>query len=222
MTSKVQAYLCAVFVSAASTAHAQLAWEKTEIELNPKAGDEEAVAHFKYENKGNTPVRITNVRTSCGCTVANYKRDELAPGEKGEIAATFKIGNRIGLQPKVVTVETDFPGAPIANLVLKANIAQLFEVQPTFVYWEGGEAPKPKTITVRAGKDVPVTKVDVMTSSPDFTTKVEKGKAQGEFVITVQPKDTARILNATLTIKPDYPKTLYASARVTGAPAAAR
>ena len=214
--------ICAAFLAAFSTAQAQLAWDKTQVDLNPKPGEEETVARFKYENKGTTPVRIVNVRTSCGCTVANYEKDEIAPGEKGEIAATFKIGNRTGVQQKVVTVETDYPGAAVANLVLKANIPQVIDLQPTFVYWEGGEAPKPKTITVRAGKDVPISKVDVTSSSPDFTTKVDRGSAPNEFVITVTPKDTARLLSATLTIKPDYPKTLYASVRVTGPPAAGR
>lgn len=222
MTSKAPALFCAVFLGALSTLQASLAWEKTEIELHPKPGEEEAVANFKYENKGKTPVRITNVKSSCGCTVASLKKNDVAPGEKGEITATFKIGGRTGTQQKSVRVETDDAAQPMTNLVLTAVIPQVVDVQPTFVYWEGGEAPKPKTITVRAGKDIPITKVDVTSSSPDFTTAVQKGKEAGEFVISVQPKDTARPLAATLTIKPDYPKTLYASARVTGPPAAGR
>ena len=222
MTSKVQALICAVFLGALPSAHAQLVWEKTELELHPKPGEEETVANFKYENKGKTPIRITNVRSSCGCTVATLKKNDIAPGEKGEITATFKIGNRTGTQQKSVRVETDDATQPVTNLVLKAVIPQSVDVQPAFVYWEGGEAPKPKTITVRAGKDIPITKVDVTSSSPDFTTKVDKGSAPGEFVISVQPKDTGRLLAATLTIKPDYPKTLYASVRVTGPPAAGR
>ena len=220
MNSK-KALLAAMILGVMATAQAQLAWEKTEIELRPKPGDEEAVAQFKYTNKGDKPIRITNVRSSCGCTVPALKKNEVAPGESGEITATFKIGNRTGTQVKTVRVETDDAAQPAANLVLKAVIPDILQVQPAFVYWETGEAAKPKTITVRAGKEIPITTLAVTPSSPDFTTKVEKGSAAGEFLIHVQPKDTARLLSATLTIKPDYPKTFYASARVIGPAATA-
>lgn len=221
MTLNARALFAVLILGSVAAAHAQLAWDKTEIELRPKPGEEEAVAQFKYTNKGERPIRITNVKSSCGCTVPALKKNEVAPGESGEITATFKIGNRTGTQVKTVRVDTDDPAQPSANLVLKAVIPDVLQVQPAFVYWQTGEAAKPKTITIRAGKDVPITTLDVTSSSPEFTTTVAKGSAPGEFVINVQPKDTARQLSATLTIKPDYPKTFYASARVTAPSAAA-
>lgn len=217
-----KALLGAIFLAACSTAHAQLTWEKTQIELNPKPGEQEAVANFKYENKGNTTVNIKNVRSSCGCTVASLKKNDVAPGEKGEVTATFKIGGRTGVQQKTVTVETDHPEQPMINLVLQATIAQALEIVPSFVFWEKGEAVKPKQIKVKAGKEVNVTKLDVTSSIPDFTAKVEKGAGAGEFVINVAPTNTDGPLAATLTIKPDFDQVFYATARVTGPAAAVR
>lgn len=230
MTLTTKAVFSAVFLCALSSARAQLTWEQTEIELHPKAGDAEAVANFKYENKGTKPIKITSAKSSCGCTVASLAKDVVEPGEKGQVTATFNIGGRTGLQQKAVTVTTDDPAQPVANLMLKAVIPVALEMQPTFVFWESGEEPKPKTIKLKAGKDVTVTKVDVTSTSPDFATKVDKGSAPGEFTLTVTPKATTEMLNATLTIKPDFPQTFYATARVTppvapatapGAPAAA-
>src|SRR3954467_5612178 len=151
----------AIFLSAFSTAQAQLAFEQTEIELHPNATDAEAIAVFKYENKDTKPIKITSVKSSCGCTVASSKQDDVAPGEKGEVTANFKIGGRTGIQEKVVTVTTDDPAQSTINLKLKAVIPVSLEIQPNFVFWENGEAPKPKTIKVKAGKDVNVTKIDV-------------------------------------------------------------
>ncbi len=217
MNLKPTALLCAAFFGALVSSHAQLSWEKTEIELHPKAGDQEAIANFQYENKGTKPVHINAVRTSCGCTVASLKKNDVLPGEKGEVTATFKIGGRTGIQQKVVTVDTDDAAQPQTNLLLKAVIEQPVELQPAFVYWQQGEAAKPKTITLKAAKDVAITKVDVTSSSPDFTAEVKKGSAPGEFKINVQPKDTSKQVNGTLTIKPDYPQAFYATVRVTGA-----
>jgi hypothetical protein len=217
-----KALLGAILLAACSTAHAQLTWEKTQIDLNPKPGDQEAIAIFKYENTGKTTVNIKNVRSSCGCTVASLKKNEVEPGEKGEVTATFKIGGRTGVQQKTVSVETDHPDQPMTNLVLQATIAQAMEIQPSFVFWEKGEAVKPKKINVKASKEVSVTKLDVTSSTPDFTTNVEKGSGPGEFVINVVPASTENPLAATLTIKPDFNQVFYATARVTGPAAAGR
>ena len=201
----------------AASAPAALVFEKTELDLHPDMGASKVDAVFKYENKGDAPVHIKSVRPSCGCTTAALAKNDVAPGEKGEITATFNIGDRTGLQVKTVTVETDDPKTPQMVLTFKATIAQLLELQPTFVFWQANEAPQPKTITVKAAKGATVKKIDVVSSSGDFTAKVEPGQAAGEFKIEVQPKDTAKPLNATLTIKPDAnpAKVFYASARVT-------
>jgi hypothetical protein len=206
-----------IFVCAA--AHAELKWEQTTVELHPAATDKEAVGHFKYQNIGSKPVRFQSVHTSCGCTAAQTQKDEVPPGEKGEITATFKIGDRTGTQVKTVTVDTDDPVNATTVLTLKAVIPQELDISPTFVFWGQGEAPKPKTIVVRAGKDFSIKQLKVTSSSPDFETKVaETGK--GQFKVDVQPRDTSRNMSATLTIQPEgSSKTFYAMARVTNAPA---
>jgi len=199
------------------TARAGLKWEKTSIELHPTATDKRAIGHFKYQNTGDKPVKFKSVRTSCGCTVAQTQKEEVPAGEKGEITATFNIGERTGTQVKTVTVETDDPANVTTVLTLKAVIPQQLEITPTFVFWGQGEAPKPKTIVVRAAKDFPVKHLKVTSSSPDFQTKVEE-TGNGQFKIDVQPQETNRQIASTLTIQPeDSQRRFYATARITGA-----
>jgi hypothetical protein len=199
--------LIGVFALAAlvQSAHAELKWEQTSVDLRPGFNDKQAVAHFKYENVGNTPVHFKSVHASCGCTTAQTQNEQVAPGQKGEITATFNIGGRTGTQVKTVTVQTDDPEPSTIVLTLKAVITPLLEFQPTLVYWQNGEEPKPKIITAKANKDAAIKKLDVASSTPDFTAKVDAGSAPNEFRISVQPRDTAKALYATLTIKPDSP-----------------
>jgi hypothetical protein len=114
-----------------------------------------------------------------------------------------------------VTVETDDPKAPQTVLTFKANIAQMLDLQPPAVSWQANEPAQPKTILAKAAKGTTIKKLDVTASSADFSAKVEPG-SNGEFKIQVQPKDTAKPVSATLTIKPDgaAAKTFFASARV--------
>lgn len=202
-----------------TTARAELVWEKKELELHPAIGAAEAVAVFKYENKGDKAIHINSTKTSCGCTVAALEKNDVAPGEKGEVKATFKIGDRSGLQTKTITVDTNDTKEPTTILTLKANITQLLEIQPAFVLWTAGEEPKAKTVLAKAGKGVKMKGLDVTSSSTDFTAKVEPGAAEGEFKINVQPRDTKHATGATLTVKPDTQeasaKLFYVTAQVT-------
>ena len=201
------------------TARAGLKWEQTSLELHPTAADKQAIGHFKYQNTGDKPVKFKSVKTSCGCTAAQSQKEEVPAGEKGEITATFNIGERTGTQVKTVTVETDDPANVTTVLTLKAVIPQQLEITPTFVFWGQGEAPKPKTIVVRAAKDFPVKHLKVTSSSPDFQTKVEE-TGNGQFKIDVQPQETNKQTASTLTIQPeDSQKIFYATARITNAPA---
>src|SRR5213082_2671512 len=204
----------------AQEARSELKWEQTSVALKPALGDKQAVAHFKYENVGNTPIHFESVHASCGCTTAQTQNEQVAPGQKGKITATFNIGGRTGTQVKTVTVLTDDPDPAHSTtvLTLKAVITPLLEIQPTLVYWQNGEEPKPKIITAKANKDAAIKKLDVISSVPDFTAKVDAGSAPNEFRISVQPRDTSRAVYATLTIKPDSPvntaSTFPAAARV--------
>ena len=189
----------------AQSARAELKWEQTSVDLRPGFNDKQAVAHFKYENVGNTPVHFKSVHASCGCTTAQTQNEQVAPGQKGEITATFNIGGRTGTQVKTVTVQTDDPEPSTIVLTLKAVITPLLEFQPTLVYWQNGEELKPKIITAKANKDAAIKKLDVASSTPDFTAKVDAGSAPNEFRISVQPRDTTKAVYATLTIKPDSP-----------------
>src|SRR2546423_7820763 len=123
------------------TARAELKWEQTAVELHPMRGDKQAVGHFKYQNFGKDPIHFKSVHASCGCTAAQSQKDQVAPGEKGEVTATFNIGDRTGQQVKTVTVQTDDPDPARATtvLTLKAMIGQALEIKPALVYWQGGE-----------------------------------------------------------------------------------
>ncbi len=217
MKTRIFAFTLSIFLC--TIARAELKWEQTAVELHPTAGDKEAVGHFKYQNTGSQPVRFKSVHTSCGCTAAQSQKEEVPPGEKGEITATFKIGDRTGTQVKSVTVQTDDPVNATTVLTLKAVIPQQLEINPTFVSWGQGEALKPKSIVVRTSKDFPVKQLKVTSSSPDFQTNVEQ-TGNGQFKIDIQPSDTSRNMAATLTIQPEgSTKTFYAMARVTNAAA---
>lgn len=61
---------------------------------------------FTFVNTGDAPLVITNARSSCGCTVPEYTREPVAPGEKGELLVKFDGSGR-GTVNKNITLSTN-------------------------------------------------------------------------------------------------------------------
>ena len=65
----------------------------------------EKVKHvFKFKNTGNEPLILSDVRTTCGCTVPTWPREPIAPGKSGEIVVQFDSNGKSGAQSRRVTI----------------------------------------------------------------------------------------------------------------------
>jgi hypothetical protein len=71
--------------------------------------------HFSFINEGDAPLLITNVKTTCGCTVPSYSKAPILPGESGEIQIKYNT-KRLGAFTKTVTVMSNAEGG---NKILK-------------------------------------------------------------------------------------------------------
>jgi hypothetical protein len=60
----------------------------------------------KFKNTGTEPLIIKNARGSCGCTVPNWPKEPILPGETGQIEIRYAT-NRTGKIDKRVTVTTN-------------------------------------------------------------------------------------------------------------------
>lgn len=72
-------------------------------ELKEEVG--QATFEFKFKNAGTTPLKLTDVKASCGCTTPDWTKDEVAPGKEGIIKATYNTTNRPGPFTKTITVK---------------------------------------------------------------------------------------------------------------------
>ncbi len=98
-------------------------FEKTSIDFGffPVTSPKQ-VATFKFTNKGNGKLVINKVRTTCGCTVANYPKNYIKPGGKGEISVVYDGKGRLkGKFSKAITVYTD-KGKTSTRLTISGNM----------------------------------------------------------------------------------------------------
>ena len=64
-------------------------FDKTTHEFGTILWKNPVTATFKITNKGDKPLVISNVTTSCGCTVADWTKEPIAPGKTGIVSSTF-------------------------------------------------------------------------------------------------------------------------------------
>lgn len=63
------------------------------------------VSHvFEFSNIGTEPLVLSNVRSTCGCTIPKWPKDPVLPGESSSILVNFNSRGKMGVVKKVVTV----------------------------------------------------------------------------------------------------------------------
>ena len=62
---------------------------------------------FKVSNKGKTDLVITDASASCGCTVPEWPKEAIKPGDSAEIKFSFNSKGRTGKQSKTITLQTN-------------------------------------------------------------------------------------------------------------------
>lgn len=63
---------------------------------------------WRFRNDGTVPLQLKSVNCHCGCCVANWTREAVAPGDTGIIQATYRAGPNLGKMVKHLTVRGNF------------------------------------------------------------------------------------------------------------------
>ena len=119
------------FAQTEETAEKQNGPEITFKETNHDFGNIPYKGNGSYEfvfiNTGNEPLILTQPKSSCGCTVPEWPKQPILPGESNVIRVTYKNTDRAGNFSKYVTV---FSNAMV-NKEVKLHIKGTVEPQPT-------------------------------------------------------------------------------------------
>ena len=172
---------------------------------------EKVVHDFVVKNVGDAPLEISNVKTSCGCTVAKLEVNTLQPGEETKISATLKLKGKQGHQTKKITVFSNDPKTPSYYLEFKGVAMATIMLEPKLLNMGrimDNEAHT-QTITVKSmkeGHSFNIEKVIVPDTAP-FTTSTEEVVPGKEYRITAttKPNLAAGTLNGRITIMTDDP-----------------
>ncbi len=100
-----------------------ITFEKTEYDFGRIYEGEKVKCNFKFSNTGKSDLIITNAKASCGCTVPDYPKNPVKPGESGSVSVEFNSHNRTGQQNKSVTITTNAQ-PPTVVLIIRAMVVE--------------------------------------------------------------------------------------------------
>ncbi len=90
----------------------------------------DGVRIFEFTNTGDAPLVISNVKSTCGCTVPKKPKEPIMPGETGEIEVKYDT-KRVNPIRKTITVfsnaETPTVALKIKGLVVDSNKTSVLE-----------------------------------------------------------------------------------------------
>jgi Protein of unknown function (DUF1573) len=112
----------------------KIKFDQTVYDFGKTSQVETVSGTFKFQNAGDSALKMGKPSTSCGCTVAGVKPEVLQPGERGELTFTMNLGRSRALLQKQITVESNDPENPKTVLTVKADYAPLYEVSPFSFY----------------------------------------------------------------------------------------
>ncbi|MEW4924906.1 DUF1573 domain-containing protein [Algibacter sp. 2305UL17-15] len=109
---------------------AKIEFKETTIDYGTIEKGANGVRVFEFTNTGDAPLIISDVKSSCGCTIPSKPKDPIMPGKTGEIKVKYDT-NRVNPIRKTITVmsnaETPTVALKIKGLVVDPSKINVLE-----------------------------------------------------------------------------------------------
>jgi hypothetical protein len=85
---------------------------------------------YTFTNIGNEPLILADLRGSCGCTVPQWPREPIGPGESASITVEFNSKNKMGKRSQKVTITAN-TNPPQSFIYLMGEVAPKSDIDFT-------------------------------------------------------------------------------------------
>lgn len=103
-----------------------MTFPEAEFDFGTVTSGEKVEHAYKFTNTGTEPLIISDAKGSCGCTVPEWPKEPIAPGETSEIMVRFDSSNKSGNQSKRVTLTSNTEPAQ-TFLTIKGQVNKVEE-----------------------------------------------------------------------------------------------
>ena len=197
-----------VDTSRSSNATPTISVEDTDYYFGTMLEGEKTVHTFIVKNTGDAPLKINEIKTTCGCTSTDYTTDEIAPGGQGEVTLELDTDGYGGEEiTKTATVLSNDPKSKGVELKMIGKVLVFADINPKAIKLFGtlGEEIR-AVVEIVPSKDHPFHIVGKPATGKDaYRCSVEE--KDGRYILTAENLTTKKgIYLDTVVLKTDYPE----------------
>lgn len=152
------------------------------------------------KNVGSDSLIISNVSTSCGCTVAKLSEKNLAPGDSAALSIAFYTKDVVGTSVKrQVFVRSNDSTQSSVTITMVATILRLIEAEPRYINFgvvNLGSTVK-RSVVLRNMRDAVVKLLSVSIGDPQVAGRLAAGRLEshGEthLLVSLKPARVGKV-----------------------------
>lgn len=106
---------------AQATEYPVMTFDETEYDFGTIEKGNPVEHKFTFTNTGKAPLVIVDAKSSCGCTVPEYSRNPVAPGEKGELLVKYNASGTNAVTKSITITANTAKGKELLKIKAFVN-----------------------------------------------------------------------------------------------------
>jgi len=195
----------------------EIALDRNEHDFGDVQVGDVVQTQFRVINKGDAPLVIDEVRTTCGCAVTGSHAKEVPPGQEIEIPVSYdSVGLSPGRKTQSVLIHTNDGKNSIIKFQVFATVIHPIVIEPTNLIAKLPNFQERTSLPMRATNNSPQPVTLVVSAVEGAISKavlqpekiVVQPSSETRFQIEMELKkpDKGNVLNGAVSISTDHPK----------------
>ncbi len=192
-----------------SEKQAKIVFEKSTHDFGRVAPSSKILCEFKFCNKGDSVLKITNISKTCGCTPFTLEKKQYAPGECGTLKVKYNADSGHGSRTRKLYVYSNDPKNAKVQLTIKALIVLKVEYEPKRVNFKlKGENANTALLKIHSIDGKPFA-IKGLTSTNDAVSAEYDASKKGTDIalkLGINPDKIGKNVNGRIQIKLTHPE----------------
>ena len=196
----------------------EIALDRSEHDFGDVQVGDVVQTRFRVINKGDAPLVIDEVRTTCGCAVAGSHAKEVPPGQDTEIAVSYdSVGLSPGRKTQSVLIHSNDRKNSVTKFQMFATVIHPIVLEPTnliaklthyqerviFPVTARNNTPQPVTLVVSAVEGA----ISKAVLQPEKVVVQPNSETRFQIEMDLKKPDKGNVVNGAVSISTDHPKT---------------
>ena len=181
-------FLLLVYILFPTISSGQLFFSITHLDIIIDEFTESYDFSFHYKNTSQNPVKIVDIKTSCGCVFLDKYNRHILPNAQGTITGRFISNGLLGKQERKIILQTNNLNQEFIYLTLHIETLPIATLDPKVIIWQKGEFNAKSTIITLHSSNYHIYNLEC--SSNNFYYRLNK-KDDTTFYLEIIPKQVA-------------------------------